>query len=285
MKIGTFFWVFNSCANCNKETQIEMRDGAVENFPGGVIVGAAEDLSPEEVLAFGTSEVGQHLFVQLFLADADIGPWIRHLVERDWKVWWVFSLEKVNSWKLELDPNRSNCHAKERTKQLRAETGPNRTHFSFTGLYEIKFFEGKNEETLVAKLFKSNLNSRSLNYSLLLRSDSVFVGFSLRYFAVVALLNFVCYLHHGNLCKHALNLSKGIDDGNGKLVLGGCDTILDLFPIHTDLLFLLICAVWILQHIKLVRRTYWCRLFIRLAIITGRGRWRYSASATLPLQW
>ena len=176
--------------------------------------------------------------------------------------------------------------AKERTKQLRAETGPNRTHFSFTGLYEIKFFEGKNEETLVAKLFKSNLNSRSLNYSLLLRSDSVFVGFSLRYFAVVALLNFVCYLHHGNLCKHALNLSKGIDDGNGKLVLGGCDTIFWSFSYpYRSPFFLLICAVWILQHIKLVRRTYWCRLFIRLAIITGRGRWRYSASATLPLQW
>ena len=60
--------------NCNTEIQIEMRDWTVEHFPCGVIVGAAEDLSPEEVLAFGTSEVGQHLFVQLFLADVDIGP-------------------------------------------------------------------------------------------------------------------------------------------------------------------------------------------------------------------
>ena len=58
-----------------------MRHGTVEHFPGGVIVGAAEDLSPEEVLAFGASEVGQHLIVQLFLADADINPRIRHLVE------------------------------------------------------------------------------------------------------------------------------------------------------------------------------------------------------------
>ena len=56
-----------------------MRDGTVEHFPGGVIVGAADDLSPEEVVAFGATEsskpdiflgpeVGQHLIrVQLFL--------------------------------------------------------------------------------------------------------------------------------------------------------------------------------------------------------------------------
>ena len=44
---------------------------------GGVIVGAAQDLSPEEVLAFGAPEVGQHVAqVQLFfdLVVADIYP-------------------------------------------------------------------------------------------------------------------------------------------------------------------------------------------------------------------
>ena len=40
---------------------------------GGVIVDAAEDMSPEEVLAFSTPEVGQHLAVQLFLGP-DINP-------------------------------------------------------------------------------------------------------------------------------------------------------------------------------------------------------------------
>ena len=47
---------------------------------GGVIVGTAEDLAPEEVLAFGAPEVGQHLvqrcldLAAALLADGDINP-------------------------------------------------------------------------------------------------------------------------------------------------------------------------------------------------------------------